>query len=220
MKMKKKFRQDGSALAIVAHPDDETIWCGGFIMKYPQFNWTIFSLCRASDRNRAPKFRRVCRQYRAQAVITDLEDDGRLTIKQTLPLIKKLILKKIGRNRFDLILTHGANGEYGHDRHKGVQQTVKRLVEQEKLNTKRVLYFNYAKQGKKKFSPPVARKNSDLKVELTAEQLARKKWIMTELYGFASDGIDVSYCTSPEAFRIIKIQNPKISRLYGIPSRR
>ena len=37
------------ALVIVAHPDDETIWMGGTILKNKNWKWTILSLCRASD---------------------------------------------------------------------------------------------------------------------------------------------------------------------------
>ena len=62
------------ALCIVAHPDDETIWMGGAILKN-KFNWTIISLCRKNDLDREPKFRRVCKFYSANSIISDLEDD-------------------------------------------------------------------------------------------------------------------------------------------------
>jgi hypothetical protein len=35
------------AAIIVAHPDDETIWSGGLILKKPEWQWTVLSLCRA-----------------------------------------------------------------------------------------------------------------------------------------------------------------------------
>ena len=62
--MKKKKE----ALCIVAHPDDETIWVGGTILKNKDFNWTILSLCRKNDLGRAPKFRKVCKFYKAKSI--------------------------------------------------------------------------------------------------------------------------------------------------------
>lgn len=35
------------AAIIVAHPDDETIWSGGLILKKPEWQWTVLSPCRA-----------------------------------------------------------------------------------------------------------------------------------------------------------------------------
>jgi len=204
MTKRKKLNRDGSAIVIVAHPDDETIWCGGFIMKHPEFNWTIFSLCRAGDKDRAPKFRRVCKYYNAKAIITDLEDDGQLTVKQTLPIIKKLILKKIDGKKFDFVLTHGANGEYGHARHIGVQQTVKQLIKSKKLAPKIVFYFNYHKNNK-----PLAKKNSDYFIKLNKKEFTGKKWVVTNLYGFSPQAWEVAICTNPEAFSINKNINPK-----------
>lgn len=79
----------GSALAVVAHPDDETIWMGGTILANPQVKWTVFSLCRADDRDRAPKFRRVCKFLRARAIISDLDDEEVLSLRESLPEIRR-----------------------------------------------------------------------------------------------------------------------------------
>lgn len=193
-----------SALVIVAHPDDETIWMGGFILKHPRVQWTIFSLCRAPDRDRAPKFRKVCKFYKAKAIVTDLEDDGKLRLRETVPIIKNLIKKHIKNNQFDYIFTHGENGEYRHPRHIGVHDAVKSLIINRLIKPKAILFFNYSKESKKEFSRLKARANSDLLIKLTRKEFAKKKKIMTNIYGFDPDGIDANYCTNPEAFRIIR----------------
>ncbi|MFH1822745.1 MAG: PIG-L family deacetylase [Patescibacteria group bacterium] len=199
---KLRFTKNKSAIVVVAHPDDETIWMSGFILKHPQMSWTIFSLCRASDPDRAPKFLRVCKQYNARAIIEDLEDDGKLNLKQTLPIIKKLILQRIKNKKFDYIFTHGFNGEYGHPRHIGVYRVVSQLVKEQALKPKAVFYLNYTKKSRKKFAPLFAKKNSNLLLKLTNQKFAQKKKIMTDIYGFAPNNIDVNYCTNPEAFKI------------------
>ena len=77
---------------VVAHPDDETIWMGGTILMNPQIRWTIFSLCRADDRNRAPKFKKVCKYYGARGIISDLDDEEILNLRESLPEIRRRLL--------------------------------------------------------------------------------------------------------------------------------
>lgn len=190
------------ALVIVAHPDDETIWLGGFISLHPEINWTIFSLCRVFDPDRQPKFLCACRRYKAKPIIADLPDDGELNSKQLTPLIKKIICARLGQlepRQFDYIFTHGKNGEYGHPAHVAAHQAVRSLVKDYKLKTETLLCFNY-----KKSRQPTARAHSDLEIYLTGEEFKNKKAVMTKIYGFDPAGVDANYCTNPEAFKIVK----------------
>ncbi len=200
--MSGRFTRGKRALIIVAHPDDETIWMGGFILKHPGLHWTIISLCRASDKDREPKFHRVCRFYKAEAIMEDLEDEGKLSIKQTLSIIEKLVEKNIGQHKFNYLFTHGANGEYGHPRHIGVHRAVKGLLEKKIIQAEIIYYFNYKKISSRAFSPLVAKKDSDLLIKLTKKEFFQKRSIVAKMYGYDPAGIDVGYCTNPEAFKI------------------
>jgi LmbE family N-acetylglucosaminyl deacetylase len=193
------------AIAIVAHPDDEIIFMGGTIMKNPQIDWTVFSLCRQSDKDRGPKFWRVCKKNKVKGIITDLEDEAKMSIKQSLPIIEKLIKNKVSKAHFDYIFTHGANGEYGHPRHIGVHQAVNKLIKNKVLKPEAVFYFNYKKNSLPRNSF-IAKAGTNCLLKLTKAELQNKKEIVAYMYGYEIDGIDVSYCTNPEAFKKVDIK--------------
>jgi len=191
----------GSGLVVVAHPDDETIWMGGTILANPQIHWTIFSLCRANDHDRAPKFRKVMRRYGARSIITDLEDEGVMNISVSLPKIKTYLLKKLRVRSFDYIFTHAYNGEYGHPRHKGVHRGVKDLLRRNKINAGKTFTFAYVLDERKGYA--ISSESAAYRVVLSSASLKIKKHIIQNLYGFAPSSFEARSSARTETFNFL-----------------
>lgn len=93
--------------AILAHPDDESLWCGGLLSR-SGIDWTVIC-CSVPEKD--PE-----RAYKFFAACTLLGVTGRL-----LPFGEKAGLFRldlIDLTGFDLVLTHGPEGEYGHPQHR------------------------------------------------------------------------------------------------------
>ena len=172
------------ALVIVAHPDDETIWMGGMILRNKDWDWTICSLCRAADLDRAPKFRKVCFGYGARAIISDLDDEvlEDLEIDEVVDKIKENV-----DGKYDYVFTHGENGEYGHIRHKETHKAVKRMFGEGELQCENVFFFSYEMKDGKKI--PDSR-GADFGISLTKSELEQKRKIIKDVYGFTSESFE------------------------------
>lgn len=102
-------------VVIVAHPDDETLWCGGLIIRLAQAGAKVEVI--ACSIPQAGAFRawhlyEACARLGAAAGFV-------------LPFVERKRSPLVGLNEINLssysgIITHGPDGEYGHPHHKQV----------------------------------------------------------------------------------------------------
>ena len=115
---------------IVAHPDDETLWGAGIVMRNPG-DWTIICCTTPrADPIRAVKFLDACAVLGAAPLV----------INRIEPMANEPITNfdDIDLSGFDHIVTHNAFGEYGHMQHKSVHRHVVRNYGKKKLT-----FFGY-----------------------------------------------------------------------------
>jgi LmbE family N-acetylglucosaminyl deacetylase len=187
-----------SAAVIVAHPDDETLWCGGVILANRQINWTILTLCRKSDPDRSPKFFKAVGRYNATGIMADL-DDGPEQSPLDRVEIQRTILNNLPKKNFDLILTHSPKGEYTrHLRHEEVSNAVFSLWQDGELKAEKLMMFAYEDGGKK--YPPRPIKNADVAITLAKNVLKNKREIIIELYGFSPGSFEAKAVCDIESF--------------------
>lgn len=195
---------------IVAHPNDETLWCGGTILLHPDSNWFVVCLCRKNDFDRAPKFRKVLRLLNAEGVMGDLDDSP-----EQIPLdkntVEDAILNILPRQNFDLIITHSPLGEYTkHLRHEEIGRAVITLWKDKKINTKALWFFAY-EDGSKKYYPK-AITNASVLQQLPKNIWEEKYRIIVEVYGLDKTGFEAKTTPRNEAFW--KFINPNDAQFW------
>jgi LmbE family N-acetylglucosaminyl deacetylase len=186
------------AAVVVAHPDDETLWCGGYILTHPEFLWRIVSLCRGGDPDRAPKYRQVLQQLRAEGEMADL-DDGTEQVPLPVKQVRETALRLLTAGSYNLILTHGPSGEYTrHRRHAECCRAVVDLWSAGIIDTEKLWMFAY-EDGERAYLPR-ARDDADRRDVLSTDVWVQKRRLITDLYGFGPDTWEAQTTPREEGF--------------------
>ncbi len=168
------------------------------MLRRPDWVWTVLSLCRAEDEDRRPKFQRACDHLGARAIISDLDDSNPLAPIDPPADIGGRVRRLAGDRTWGLVLTHGANGEYGHRRHRQVHAEVLRLAARGELRCEALWTFAYDCAAATGRCTP--RADATVRIALSDDQFAAKRRILHDLYGFGPDAFETRACIRPEAF--------------------
>jgi LmbE family N-acetylglucosaminyl deacetylase len=190
--------QKVKAALIVAHPDDEILWAGGTILSHPEWDWFVASLCRAEDKDRAPKFFRSIEFLGAKGKIGNL-DDGPEQKPMETAVVQKTILSLLPSTDYDFIITHGPKGEYTrHLRHEETCVAVVSLWKAGKITMNDLWMFAY-EDGNGEYIPQAV-KNPNLIVNLPKNIWQDKYDIITNVYDFDWESFEAKTTPRIEAF--------------------
>ncbi len=116
------------ALCLVAHPDDCVIFGMSFILAHPSYQWTVGYLTYGARDARARELETFWQRRGISTVFLGFEDHWHDNEQQAFtrwdPEDAAAACEALAQN-FDLVLTHAADGDYGHIHHKLVHHAVK-----------------------------------------------------------------------------------------------
>lgn len=190
-----------NALLVVAHPDDETIFCGGTLLKNKHFQWTIITATYQSSDPRYKGFEKAMSRYSDYGV--NIKSFRTLGLKDGKQKKLSPIDWRLWRHAFttiklspDLVITHNTIGEYGHPDH----QAANRISHELFLRVWEIIC-----PGAKNYPQPM--RSEMKKTNLSRDVLKKKKKIFDSCYPSESyiyknlpDIMEYEFEKGPEVF--------------------
>ena len=155
-------------LMIVAHPDDETIWGGAHLL---QDNYLVVCITCGTSRTRVEEFKKALAISKDSYVMLSYPDktnNKKDDWSKVYNNIKIDLEKIIKLKKWDTIVTHNVDGEYGHIHHKMTHNIVKSIYESNNIDS--YLYFFGKYYNKKDINlykdslVPISKEKSDIKI--------------------------------------------------------
>jgi len=168
-----------NGLVICAHADDETLWMGGTLNKFEDFNWTIICVTTDSTDGRDPQFMDNCDRLQAEGHILGFKPG--LQVEWDNKKVAQDILNISGGNGFwDMVFTHNEKGEYGHFQHQQVYKIVKDLYKVRYCFGFGITDTNY----------DVELLEADRSYKIAMARRYKKKWIALKNYPYLFGGTE------------------------------
>jgi LmbE family N-acetylglucosaminyl deacetylase len=187
-----------TALAIVAHPDDETLWAGGTILSRDDWDWTVIALCRRSDPDRAPRFARALERLGAVGIMGDM-DDGPDQTPLPAETVEAVITRLLPQAKWDSIFSHSPFGEYTrHRRHEETARAVMALWRNGSLECGDISLFAYEDGDRSYYPRAIERAHVLAPLEETIWRSKRE--IIESVYGFSSASWEARAAPRVEGF--------------------
>lgn len=151
-------------VVIFAHPDDELLWTGGFLLRYKE-RLQIDFICLTAPFNisRIYGLINLDRYFKTGKIIClGFEDDPAVYREGADLQFDDGWIEALNFDDYGLILSHNKEGEYGHPHHAYVHQTLK---------NRGISFISFGHS-----------KSCDFKINLSPEEIKRKQEVMRDLY--------------------------------------
>lgn len=123
--------EDITKVVFVAHPDDELIFLGNTLMN--EDGWLVVCMTNGGNRTRRKEFINVMNTLNIDYKIFNYKDG--LDILWDEKKLKKSIHKILNlKEKWDKVVTHNRQGEYGHFQHKQLNKIVRECYKGRNIN--------------------------------------------------------------------------------------